>query len=76
MKARKHKKSLIGSIMLMSAVIVILTAIIVGGNSVSGWDWKDSIGPKEQRKAHLDLAWHQYIPNDVGTTSIFNGLKR
>ncbi len=34
MKARKHKKSLIGSIMLMSAVIVILTAIIVGGNSV------------------------------------------
>ncbi len=37
-----------------------------GGNFVSGWDWKDSIGPMEQRKAHLDLAWHQYIPNDVG----------
>lgn len=37
-----------------------------GGNFVSGWEWKDSIGPKEQRKAHLDLAWHQYIPNDVG----------
>ena len=37
-----------------------------GGNFVSGWDWKDSIGPKDQRKAHLDLAWHQYIPNDVG----------
>lgn len=37
-----------------------------GGNFVSGWDWKDSIGPMEQRKAHLDLAWRQYIPNDVG----------
>lgn len=37
-----------------------------GGNFVSGWDWKDSIGPMESRKAHLDLAWHQYIPNDVG----------
>jgi len=37
-----------------------------GGNFVSGWDWKDSIGPMEKRKAHLDLAWHQYIPNDVG----------
>ena len=37
-----------------------------GGNFVSGWDWKDSIGPRDQRKAHLDLAWHQYIPNDVG----------
>ena len=30
-----------------------------GGNFVSGWDWKDSIGPKEQRRKHLDLAWHQ-----------------
>lgn len=37
-----------------------------GGNFVSGWDWKDSIGPTEKRKAHLDLAWRQYIPNDVG----------
>ena len=37
-----------------------------GGNFVSGWQWKDSIGPKEQRKEHLDLAWQQYIPNDVG----------
>jgi len=37
-----------------------------GGNFMSGWDWKDSIGPMENRKAHLDLAWHQYIPNDVG----------
>ena len=37
-----------------------------GGNFVSGWDWKDSIGPKEQRKQHLDLAWHQYCTNEVG----------
>lgn len=37
-----------------------------GGNFVSGWDWKDSIGPKENRKTHLDLAWHQYITNEVG----------
>ena len=37
-----------------------------GGNFVSGWQWKHSIGPMEQRKAHLDMAWFQYIPNDVG----------
>ena len=37
-----------------------------GGNFVSGWQWKDSIGPMEDRKAHLDLAWRQYVPNDVG----------
>ncbi|MCR5503545.1 MAG: alpha-L-arabinofuranosidase [Lachnospiraceae bacterium] len=37
-----------------------------GGNFVSAWQWKDSIGPMAERKAHLDPAWHQYIPNDVG----------
>ena len=37
-----------------------------GGNFVSAWQWKDSIGPMELRKGHLDPAWHQYIPNDVG----------
>lgn len=37
-----------------------------GGNFVSGWSWKDSIGPRDKRKTRLDLAWHQYIPNDVG----------
>ena len=37
-----------------------------GGNFVSGWNWKDSIGPKESRKTRLDTAWYQFIPNDVG----------
>ena len=37
-----------------------------GGNFVSAWQWKDSIGPVAQRKAHLDLAWFQYITNEVG----------
>ncbi len=37
-----------------------------GGNFVSGWDWKDSIGPKNQRKSHLDLAWRQYETNQFG----------
>ncbi len=37
-----------------------------GGNFVSAWQWKDSIGSMDKRKTHLDPAWHQYIPNDVG----------
>ena len=37
-----------------------------GGNFLSGWDWKDSIGPMNERKVRLDPAWKQYIPNDVG----------
>lgn len=37
-----------------------------GGNFVSSWQWKDSIGPKSERKVHLDPAWYQYITNEVG----------
>ncbi len=37
-----------------------------GGNFVSAWQWKDSIGPKSERKIRLDPAWYQFIPNDVG----------
>ena len=37
-----------------------------GGNFVSAWQWKDSIGPKAERKVHLDPAWHQYVTNEVG----------
>ena len=37
-----------------------------GGNFVSGWSWKDSIGPREQRRVNLDLAWRQFISNEVG----------
>ena len=28
-----------------------------GGNFVSGWQWKDSIGPKEARKTHGKPIW-------------------
>jgi len=37
-----------------------------GGNFVSCWQWKDSIGPLSERKVHLDPAWHQYYTNEVG----------
>lgn len=37
-----------------------------GGNFVSGWDWKDSIGPVRQRRTQLDTAWHQYYTNEIG----------
>lgn len=44
-----------------------VTAVrLPGGNFMSGWEWKDSIGPREQRKAHLDLAWRQIESNQVG----------
>ena len=38
-----------------------------GGNYVSGYNWEDGIGPKDQRPARLDLAWHQVESNQMGT---------
>jgi len=38
-----------------------------GGNYVSGYNWEDGIGPKNQRPARLDLAWHQIDNNQMGT---------
>jgi len=37
-----------------------------GGNFVSGYDWEDGIGPKEQRPRRLELAWRTIEPNQVG----------
>ncbi len=37
-----------------------------GGNFVSGFNWEDSIGPKEQRPSRLDLAWFTTETNEVG----------
>ena len=38
-----------------------------GGNFVSGYDWHDGIGPKEQRPVKLDLAWNRLETNEMGT---------
>ena len=37
-----------------------------GGNFVSGFNWEDSIGPKEDRPARLDLAWFTTETNAFG----------
>ena len=37
-----------------------------GGNFVSGFNWEDSIGPRESRPSRLDLAWFTTETNEVG----------
>lgn len=37
-----------------------------GGNFVSGYNWEDGVGPKEERHARLDLAWGTTETNEVG----------
>jgi len=38
-----------------------------GGNFVSSYDWRDGIGPKDQRPKRLELAWGVVETNQVGT---------
>ena len=37
-----------------------------GGNFLSGWNWKHSVGPKDKRRTQLDTAWYQYYTNEIG----------
>ncbi len=37
-----------------------------GGNFVSNFYWEDSVGPRENRKKRLDLAWRTLETNEVG----------
>ena len=37
-----------------------------GGNFVSGYNWEDGVGPKEDRPVRLDGAWHSIETNAFG----------
>jgi len=37
-----------------------------GGNFVSNYFWEDGVGPKDQRKKRLDLAWKTLETNEFG----------
>ena len=38
-----------------------------GGNFVSGYHWRDGIGPRDQRPRRRELAWRQIETNQFGT---------
>jgi alpha-L-arabinofuranosidase len=38
-----------------------------GGNFASGYNWKDGIGPRDQRPTRIDLAWNDLESNRFGT---------
>ena len=47
-----------------------------GGNFVSGFNWEDSIGPRNQRPRRLDLAWKTTEPNEVGLHEFAHWAKK
>lgn len=47
-----------------------------GGNFLSGYDWRDGIGPVNQRPKRLDLAWLTTETNEIGTNEFADWAKR
>ncbi len=47
-----------------------------GGNFVSGYRWRDGVGPREERPAQYDLAWHAVDPNTFGTNEFVTFCRR
>ncbi len=45
-----------------------------GGNFVSGYQWEDGVGPKEQRPVRPELAWLALETNQVGTNEFMDFL--
>ena len=46
-----------------------------GGNFLSGYNWEDGIGPRENRPKRLDLAWRTVESNEVGLHEFCNWAK-
>lgn len=46
-----------------------------GGNFLSGYDWRDGIGPREKRPVRLDLAWFSTETNEFGTDEFMKWCK-
>ena len=42
-----------------------------GGNFLSGYDWRNGIGPKDKRPVRLDRAWHTIEPNEIGIDEFY-----
>lgn len=47
-----------------------------GGNFLSGYNWKDGIGPRENRPVRLDRAWHTIEPNQVGMDDFYDWCRK
>ena len=47
-----------------------------GGNFVSGYNWEDGVGPREDRPRRLDLAWGVTETNHVGVNEFVDWAKK
>jgi alpha-N-arabinofuranosidase len=47
-----------------------------GGNFLSGYNWEDGVGPREQRPVRRDLAWFSTETNQFGTNEFMDWCRK
>ena len=47
-----------------------------GGNFLSGYNWLDGVGPKENRPRRRELAWQSIEPNQFGTNEFIDFCRK
>lgn len=47
-----------------------------GGNFVSGYNWEDGVGPRENRPRRLELAWRSIETNEFGLNEFVDWTKK
>lgn len=47
-----------------------------GGNFVSNYDWRDGVGPKEERPRKRELAWKSIETNQFGTDEFMQWIAK
>lgn len=47
-----------------------------GGNMLSGYNWEDGVGPKDERPRKLELAWRMIETNQFGTNEFADWSKK
>lgn len=47
-----------------------------GGNYISAYDWRDTVGPVEERPRRLEIAWRAIETNEFGTNEFMKWAKK
>lgn len=55
-----------GDVLALTKELGVSVVRYPGGNFVSGFNWEDSVGPREARPSRLSLAWSTIESNEVG----------
>lgn len=65
-----------GDVLALTKELGVTIVRYPGGNFLSGYDWEDGVGPKDQRPVKLDLAWFTTETNQFGTNEFITWCRK